>query len=97
MAIPLPFRERLVYHITHLDNLDSILESDLLSTNEREKLGLERRTIAYSEIQTRRAEMDVQCEPGGSVHDYVPLYFCARSPMLLAVVQNKIADEQLII
>jgi len=35
--------------------------------------------------------------PGAVVHDYVPLYFCVRSPMLLAVINNKIADEQLII
>ena len=97
MGIPPAFSNRSVYHITHLDNLASILEFGLLSTNERNRLGLERHTIAYGGIQDRRAAMEVPREPGGSVHDYVPLYFCVRSPMLLAVVQNKIADEQFII
>jgi len=97
MSIPNKFKYRSVYHFTHIENLPSILEHGLLSTNEMDRRGLSHNVIAYSGIQDRRADMDVTCGMGGKVHDYVPLYFCIRSPMLLAVVNNKIADEQCII
>ncbi len=97
MPIPVEYQNRRVYHFTHIDNLESILRHDLLSPNKARELGIGHTNIAYDEIQQRRSNMIVPCGPGGVVHDYVPLYFCKRSPMLLAVVQNKIADEQLII
>ena len=37
--------------------------------------------------------MRVSCGPGGVVHDYVPFYFCARSSMLLSVVNAKNVDQ----
>lgn len=97
MSIPDKHKHRSVYHFTHIENLPSILEHGLLSTNEMDRRGLGHSIIAYSGIQDRRADMDVTCGLKGKVHDYVPLYFCIRSPMLLAVVNNKIADEQCII
>jgi len=97
MPVPPAYRDRTLYHFTHIDNLPGILQHGLLSTNEKLRRGLPHRNIAYEGIQDRRADMEVTCGPGGVVHDYVPLYFCKRSPMLLAVIQNKIADEQLII
>lgn len=97
MSIPKEYKSRFVYHFTHIDNLKSILKYGLLSTNLKEKKGLGHTIIAYEEIQGRRAAMPVTCGPGGVVHDYVPLYFCIRSPMLLAVITNKMADEQFII
>ena len=97
MSIPDKFKHHSVYHFTHIENLPDILEHGLLSVNEIERLGLSHNVIAYTGIQDRRADMDVTCGLKGKVHDYVPLYFCIRSPMLLAVVTNKIADEQCII
>lgn len=97
MPIPETFKYRRVYHFTHIDNLPYILRHGLLSTNKKEKLNIKHTSIAYDEIQGRRACMDVPCGPRGVVHDYVPLYFCKRSSMLLAVVRGKIADQQLII
>jgi hypothetical protein len=41
--------------------------------------------------------MDVTCGPGGVVHDYVPFYFCARSSMLLSVVNAKNVDQMFLI
>lgn len=97
MAIPKEYQNRSVYHFTHVDNLPGILKHGLLSTNEKKRLGIKHTAIAYTEIQSRRSSMSVPCGCGGAVHDYVPLYFCHRTPMLLAVVLNKIADQQLII
>jgi hypothetical protein len=37
--------------------------------------------------------MVVPCGPGGVVHDYVPLYFGALSPMLLGVINRKNVDQ----
>lgn len=48
---------------------------------------------AAAGIQRRRSEMDVTCGPGGRVHDYVPLYFGALSPMLLRVINAKNVDQ----
>jgi putative nucleotidyltransferase with HDIG domain len=97
MTIPKDYQNRCVYHFTHVDNLPGILEHGLLSTNEKNRLGIKHTAIAYTDIQSRRSCMKVPCGPGGVVHDYVPLYFCKRSSMLLAVINGKIADQQLII
>lgn len=56
---------RLIYHITHIDNLESILlEGGLFAYN----VMLERQTnytnIAYENIQDRRATTDVPCGGG---------------------------------
>jgi len=97
MAIPKEYQNRSVYHFTHVDNLPGILEHGLLSTNEKKRLGIKHTAIAFTDIQARRSCMAVSCGSGGVVHDYVPLYFCKRSSMLLAVINGKIADQQLII
>ncbi|MCK4816480.1 DUF4433 domain-containing protein, partial [bacterium] len=97
MSIPDKFKHRSVYHFTHIDNLPTILEHGLLSTNEMERRRLGHNVIAYSRIQDCRSDMDVTCGMKGKVHNYVPLYFCIRSPMLYAVMYYKIADEKCII
>jgi len=97
MSIPDKFKHRSVYHFTHIDNFPGILEHGLLSTSESNRLGIEYTSVALHDIQGRRATMPVTCGDGGVVHDYVPLYFCKRSSMLLYLVRNKIVDQQLII
>lgn len=97
MPIPVEHKNRCVYHFTNVENLPTILEHGLLSNNEIEKIGLEYKIIALSDIQKRRACMEVSCGCKGVVHDYVPVYFCKRSSMLLSLIQRKVADQQLII
>ena len=75
MSIPTEHRTRYVYHMTHLENLESILQNELLSTNEKTRLGIKHKNIANHGIQNRRAAMNVTCGPMGTVHDYVPFYF----------------------
>ncbi|OOX29516.1 hypothetical protein BJL85_15760 [Vibrio parahaemolyticus] len=95
--IPNEFKGRYAYHFTHIDNLPSIIESGLLSTNEKQKNGIEHTDVANSSIQERRSKMIVTCGPGGVVHDYVPFYFAKRTPMLLNIVKSKNVDQELVV
>ncbi len=97
MSIPTEHKGRYIYHFTHLDNLENIVENGLLSTNLKNELRIKHKNIANFDIQCRRANMSVKCGPGGFVHDYVPFYFCARVPMLLGVLNSKNVDQQFII
>ncbi|KHG66095.1 hypothetical protein QT17_01930 [Thermus sp. 2.9] len=72
-----------IYHITHIDNLKGILRmGKLLAHNQSPP---KQRSIAYAHIQERRNRAKVPQPPGGVLHDYVPFYFCPRSPMLYAI------------
>ncbi len=43
-----------------------------------------------SEVQRARANIRIPCGPGGTIHDYVPFYFGARSPMLLQLQTGQV-------
>ena len=80
-------QKRLIFHITHIDNLPAIINSGGLSSDRR-LLGVSggRIVIGYEEIKRRRLdELSVHCHPGTRVGDYVPFYFCPRSPMLYVI------------
>lgn len=68
-----------LYHMTHKSNLENILRNGLLSHNEAHR-GLNQIDIADNEVNTRRGKR----EPifNRSIHDYVPLYFNPKNPML---------------
>ncbi len=75
-----------IYHITHLDNLAAIVQRDcLLSDNGRAAEGIACLGIAHVHIKQRRARKVVPLAPGGTLADFVPFYFAARSPMLYAI------------
>lgn len=78
-----------LYHITHINNLASILESDaLLAYNQlKQKKYI---NIAYHNIQDRRSLTKVPCAKGGTLHDYVPFYFAPRSPMLFTINKGNV-------
>lgn len=73
-----------IYHITHIRNLDSILEDNVLWSDARRlELGLDCEIVSMSEIKRRRLEeLEVKCHTGTMVGEYVPFYFCPRSIML---------------
>ena len=48
---------------------------------------------AYTKLQERRARHRVLAGPGGVLHDYVPFYFGARSPMLFANHKNQVPSN----
>jgi hypothetical protein len=84
---------RPIYHITHRDNLAYIIEAGCL-WSDRRLLTMQggRVVIGFDKIKRRRLqELGVSCHPATKVGDYVPFYFCPRSPMLY-VIQKKNAD-----
>ncbi|ECF7065234.1 type II toxin-antitoxin system toxin DNA ADP-ribosyl transferase DarT [Klebsiella michiganensis] len=93
MTLPANHSQRYVYHFTHIDNLESLFSNNMLSNNELMRRTTPTLSIAEPDIQARRATMQVTCGPGGVVHDYVPFYFCTRSPMLLGVVNKRNIDQ----
>ena len=83
-----------IYHITHIENLTSIVSIDFLeSDGRRYRAGLNQTAIGMTEIKRRRLfELDVSCHPGTKVGDYVPFYFCPRSIMLFIIYCNNHQD-----
>lgn len=72
-----------IYHITHINNLGSILADDgLLSDAEMIKRGGPAVAVGMSEIKKNRLQYPVKCHEGDMVGEYVPFYFCPRSIML---------------
>lgn len=90
----LPFRE--LFYITHVKNIESILEKGILSHNRVEELGIQSETIYNKDVVSRREGKTVPGD-GRSLWSFANLYFQARNPMLFTVVRNKPVDEIAII
>ena len=86
---------RYLFHITHRENLPTVLAKGLYSKNEAQRLNLKFRSIADEGIQARRSATAVPVGKGGTIHDYVPLFFGARPPMLYAV-KFKFSQEDIV-
>ena len=79
---------RRIYQITHIDNLSSIIEEGCLRSDRRlVDANVDRVVIGMDHIKKRRLkELQVRpCHPNTYVGDYVPFYFCPRSPMLYMI------------
>lgn len=88
-----------IYHITHFDNLSTILKrGGLVCDAESARRGLCKQSIAHASIKERRASTFVTQRDGsavgagGMLADYVPFYFAVRSPMLYAIHKGAVAD-----
>jgi hypothetical protein len=82
-----------IYHITHLENVPQIVDRVLWSDSERIRRALNCRIVGMSEIKRRRLEeLEVDCQPGTKVGDYVPFYFCPRSIMLFLLHRGNHPD-----
>ena len=73
-----------IYHITHVDNVGSIVCAGRILSDARMPVSNSGYTvIGMSTIKRRRLEeIEVGCHPGTRVGQYVPFYFCPRSIML---------------
>ena len=81
-----------IYHITNVANLPGILASGgLWSEQEREAHGVSNINIAHGHIKERRKQTRVPVGAGGVVADYVPFYYCPRSPMLYSIHGGNVA------
>jgi len=84
-----------IYHVTHLRNLKSILESDCIwCDSEIKTRSIETQGIAYEAIKQRRARRPVPTCQQGYLSDYVPFYFAPRSPMLYAIHCGTVENYQ---
>jgi len=74
-----------IYHITHLNNLQSIVEHQRLwSDSQRIARKIDNVNIGHSHIKQRRLTRAVPVAANGFLGDYVPFNFCNRSVMLCA-------------
>lgn len=97
MPIHPSLSDRFAYHFTLIDNLESIIDSGILCTNLKNKLGVSHTNVAAESIQSRRSTMLVPCSSGKFVHDYVPFYFSKKTSMQLGVINKKNIDQPLLI
>jgi hypothetical protein len=75
-----------IYHITHIRNLEGILQhGGLWCDAERTSRGLTPTNIAHATIKQQRTNTLVPVGRRGCVANYVPFYLAPRSPMLYAI------------
>jgi hypothetical protein len=85
---------KFLFHICHDSNLPTILKRGIYSKNELKRLRIKYTSIADEGIQNRRRTKSVTVGPkGGCIHDYVPLFFAARPPMLYPVCARYPEEE----
>jgi len=73
----------MIYHITNVENLPSILAAGGLWSDVRMAQQRSATVIGYGHIKERRMkEIRVPCCGDRFVGEFVPFYFCPRSPML---------------
>jgi ssDNA thymidine ADP-ribosyltransferase, DarT len=78
--------ERPIYHITHVENLASIItEGRLWSDAMRIAKKLPCKTVGMNHIKERRLRRQVPVAAKGTLGEYVPFNFCNRSIMLYAL------------
>lgn len=83
MVVPRGERRRgYIVHVTSLANLASIWDEGRLLAQSRIPDEAAIDELGSPEIKTQRRSRLVRCSMGGVVADYVPFYFCAKSPML---------------
>lgn len=81
MAVP---ERPKIYHIVHVDNLASIVADGCLWPDSV-MVGRPGAVIGNNEIKADRLKLQVSCNPGTMVGEYVPFYFCPRSVMLYVI------------
>lgn len=86
--IPPPAQPK-IYHITHIDNLQSIIaDGELVSDAAMITLSKPAAAIGMSTIKKRRLLLPVECHSGDCVGEYVPFNFCPRSVMLFVIYRG---------
>jgi hypothetical protein len=77
----------LIYHITDVSNLSNIMNAGgLHSDSTLQSVGVQPSVIGHSHIKQRRmTEIVIPCAGNRFVGEFVPFYFCPRSPMLYTI------------
>jgi len=78
--------ETWIYHITDITNLPKIIAAgELVSDAILAKQSTEHTVIGYSNIKLRRLTQITVSPSERFVGEFVPFYYCPRSPMLLTI------------
>ena len=78
-----------IYHIVHVDRLESIVSDGFLwSDAEARERGVGGTTIGMSSIKERRFANQLSSHKGLHVGECVPFYFCPRSVMLYVIYRK---------
>jgi hypothetical protein len=88
MPLPLTPEKALIFRITHVDNLQWLLEHGVCCRSS-EHYDPQYRNIGNIDLIEKRSRREVPIEPGGTLSDYVPFYFTSRSPMLLNIKSGR--------
>lgn len=80
-----------LFYTTHLRNLKSILSMGILSHNTAHSRGLVNEDISNQQVNDRRNR--IVREMGGNIHDFTPLYFNPRNPMLYYLCKQKRKED----
>lgn len=84
--MPIPPASPKLYHITHVDNLPSIVRDGCIwSDAELIARGGPNASIGMASIKQRRLQLPIKCFADDWVGGYVPFYFCPRSIMLFLI------------
>jgi len=87
----------LLYHITHISNLESIIkQGSLWSHAQIKEHTIHYIDVANHDIQSRRERTKIPVGAGGYLHNYVPFYFAPRSPMLYALKMQPIPQDDIV-
>ncbi len=82
---------RKLYHITHISNLSSIIQAGgILSGTELRRAGVHATNIGHTTLKESRAKKVVPVDPGGTLEDYVPLFFSTRPPMIIVISKGAV-------
>jgi len=79
----MPVRENIyLYRITHIDNLDYILNTGKITCPNHPQANPGYINIGDTTLIRSRNAREINVEPNGNFSDYIAFYFGARSPML---------------
>ena len=82
-----------IYHIVHMDRLESILKEDYLWSDAKfQEKQFSGTTIGITHIKNQRLQKTLNSYPNLHVGDCVPFYFCPRSVMLYMFFKNNHLD-----
>jgi len=73
-----------IFRITHIDNLQLIIDNGLVCPNSQ-NANVNFRHIGYQQLIAQRGSTEVPVDPRGVLNDYVPFYFAPKSPMLYSI------------
>lgn len=78
--------EKPIFHFTHIENLQSIVEEGLKCRNAISDYV----RLSHQHLTGWRAIKQVPIESGGTVGDYAPFFFAPRSPMLFSIMKGNV-------